>query len=328
MPICIAGMHRSGTSMVASLLHQCGLFLGPDPADYHAEADDNPEGFWEHRGFLHVNDQVLRLLGGGWDFVPDFPAGWEKRPELTHARAEAAQLIGTFAGREPWGWKDPRTSLTLPFWSLLLPNLKVLVCVRNPLEVIRSLQKRGYASFAFGQNLWLRHNRQLLDQLKWDERLVTHTDVYFHDPAGELRRIVDLLGLPVSDRTIQQACSVITAPLRHHRLSQEEMLEAGVSVETLSCYRELCLSAGPVYQRVLGLESGDIDWPPRQPVEELHQARRELRAVRGQVLRLEERLSARRHRWAERLGEAWTWLRQRFSKVRIQGPVIRSRVRK
>ena len=28
-PICIAGAHRSGTSMLARLMHSCGLELGP-----------------------------------------------------------------------------------------------------------------------------------------------------------------------------------------------------------------------------------------------------------------------------------------------------------
>ena len=31
MPICIAGMHRAGTSMVARLLEGCGLDLGGPP---------------------------------------------------------------------------------------------------------------------------------------------------------------------------------------------------------------------------------------------------------------------------------------------------------
>ena len=30
MPLCVTGMHRSGTSMVARLLNVCGLDLGPE----------------------------------------------------------------------------------------------------------------------------------------------------------------------------------------------------------------------------------------------------------------------------------------------------------
>ena len=39
MSVCITGMHRSGTSMVAKLLHESGVYLGSDidlmPADAH-----------------------------------------------------------------------------------------------------------------------------------------------------------------------------------------------------------------------------------------------------------------------------------------------------
>ena len=44
--ICIAGAHRSGTSMLARLLHACGLYLGPKDALMPPQAD-NPDGFWE-----------------------------------------------------------------------------------------------------------------------------------------------------------------------------------------------------------------------------------------------------------------------------------------
>ena len=28
---------------------------------------DNPEGFWEHLGFVALNDELLNALGGAWD---------------------------------------------------------------------------------------------------------------------------------------------------------------------------------------------------------------------------------------------------------------------
>jgi hypothetical protein len=53
MPVCIAGMHRSGTSMVTRLLHMCGLFLGSED-DLYPQAPDNLEGFWEDTHFVRV----------------------------------------------------------------------------------------------------------------------------------------------------------------------------------------------------------------------------------------------------------------------------------
>ena len=45
--VCVAGAHRSGTSMLARLLHSCGLYLGPD-TDLMPGRADNPDGFWEN----------------------------------------------------------------------------------------------------------------------------------------------------------------------------------------------------------------------------------------------------------------------------------------
>ena len=69
MPICIAGMHRSGTSMVTKLLHLCGLYLGEE-SDLMAATLENPEGYWENARFVGVNDDLLAHVGGGWDLAP------------------------------------------------------------------------------------------------------------------------------------------------------------------------------------------------------------------------------------------------------------------
>ena len=66
---CITGAHRSGTSMVARLLHTCGLDLGPK-ADLMPPAFDNPDGFWEKLNFVAMNDELLNELSGAWDLPP------------------------------------------------------------------------------------------------------------------------------------------------------------------------------------------------------------------------------------------------------------------
>ena len=62
MATCIAGMHRSGTSMVARALHEAGLYLGEEP-DLMRPGPDNPEGFWERTEVVAVNDALtVRVL--------------------------------------------------------------------------------------------------------------------------------------------------------------------------------------------------------------------------------------------------------------------------
>src|SRR2546421_263341 len=116
MPVSILGMHRSGTSMVALLLAECGLYLGRE-RDLMPPAPDNPAGFGENVGFVELNERLLAALGGTWDAVPEFGPGWLESRGVGVLQAPAEQLIQSFAGFEPWGWKDPRSSVTFPFWE-------------------------------------------------------------------------------------------------------------------------------------------------------------------------------------------------------------------
>ena len=114
LAVCVAGMHRSGTSMVARILSECGVYLG-ESDELLPPAKDNVAGHFEHQEFVQLNDDVLATLGGAWDVVPPRYAIWRRR-RLEPLRARAASLVERMRPHAPWRWKDPRTSLTLPFW--------------------------------------------------------------------------------------------------------------------------------------------------------------------------------------------------------------------
>lgn len=246
--ICVAGMHRSGTSLVAHLLSLCGVYLGP-PENLSRAGPDNQGGFWEDPGFVELNDNLLAIVHAGWDLPPaDFD--WGPRPELAASFIKATELIERSAAHQRWGWKDPRNSLTLPFWLQLIPNLKVIICLRNPLEVARSLTARNGTSLAFGLNLWREYNLAICSFASKQDRLVTHYEAYFSDPRGELRRVLDFLSIPASDKEIDQACLTATSDLRHHKIPGE-LLAAQASPQIVALYSELCAEAGSVFQSSL-----------------------------------------------------------------------------
>ena len=245
--LCIAGMHRSGTSMVARLLHECGMFLGPED-ELSQPVRDNPTGFWENRAFVRLNEEIMAQFGGRWDDPPTFPVGWEFGLEANPFLERAERLVGQFR-RNNWGWKDPRNSLTLPFWRRLIPDLKVVVCVRNPLEVARSLLLRSDPMTTSGSQLWRIYYRQLLSATLPAHRLVTHYQSYFQNPRAELRRVLDWLDLEASDEAIERACAQISVGLRHHHVITAEVIGADVPDEVLGLYLTLCAEAGPIYQQ-------------------------------------------------------------------------------
>lgn len=246
MPVCITGMHRSGTSMISRLLHDCGLYLGQDE-DLLPPQGDNQAGFWENVYFVAVNEELLFQLESGWDLPPESFDLPEDHPRYQDLAAKTLFLLDQFSNREPWGWKDPRNSLTLPYWETFLPDLKLVICVRNPIEVVKSLSLRNNSSDAFGYNLWLAYNRRLLFTTNPQHRVITHYDSYFIDPLTELRRLMTFLDMPASDETLRKACQTVSSSLRHNLSPGIEEMKAQVPGEVLNLYRAICFEAGPVF---------------------------------------------------------------------------------
>lgn len=204
----------------------------------------NADGYWENRDFVVLNDGILAAHGGAWDMPPALEAGWEQSPDLVPFRLKATDFIERFDLREPWAWKDPRSALTFAFWKSLLPDLKLVVCVRDPREVVRSLQLRGATSHGLGFRLWLFYNQQILEQSSPDDRVLTHYESYFSDSAGELRRLLGRLGLPKDESVVEQAASLPKPGLRHHRADQTGAGIAEIPPEVARLYLQLCSEAG------------------------------------------------------------------------------------
>ena len=239
-PIAIVGMHRSGTSMVAKLLSEAGLYLGPDDA-LMPPASENPEGFFEHLDFVALNDEVLNEAGAGWDCPPPPITDWTTSAFDRH-RERARTLAAPLAGHGVWGWKDPRTSLALPFWVSALGPLRVVLVVRNPLEVVTSLHRRNGFSIALSLTLWQIYAERVLAATTPQDRFVTHFDAWFVDPAAEVRRLIDALELP-GWRDESQVPDP-NATLRHHRKTLDDLRQSGFPSLVVDTYRALCREAG------------------------------------------------------------------------------------
>ncbi len=133
----VIGMHRSGTSLVASILHSAGLDLGDQLMKAHETV--NAKGFWENLEFVRFQESILEKLGHdkyGWTSEIDVhvPPEDEGRVDELLSRNQRDHL---------WGWKDPRTTLFLNYWGKRLPKANFLFVYRPPWEVVDSLYRRG-----------------------------------------------------------------------------------------------------------------------------------------------------------------------------------------
>jgi hypothetical protein len=180
--------------------------------------------------------------------MPELPEGWASRNDLEPFREDASQLIqrmGASAnGSGVWGWKDPRNSITIQFWKSLLPDLRVVVCVRNPLEVAASLQKRNNLSYAASGRLWLQYYRNILENVPRESRIITLFENYFSNPDAELKRLLGALSLPANGQVAPAVRESVKPALRHNQSSLEQLLAAEWNPEIVEIYARLRDEAG------------------------------------------------------------------------------------
>lgn len=142
MPTIILGMHRSGTSLVAGLLSHLGVFMGDDFA-----SSDRLWCSYEDPAFVTINQQILTAAGGSWRKVPSVESIWK----ASHPYNERIQrLIRDRQQHDLWGFKDPRTCLTISMWHhhliLWSPPPRYIVVWRERGAIVSSLLHRAIAT--------------------------------------------------------------------------------------------------------------------------------------------------------------------------------------
>ena len=155
--LCVLGMHRSGTSCLTGSLQEAGLSLG----DFHSWNPHNLKGNRENQQIVDINDQVLASAAAAWDQPPNAEVVW-RECDINAAR----ELFAGYAGLSPFGFKDPRTLLTLAGWKSLFPQMRFIGIFRHPLAVARSLQNRSGMPLEQGLELWYQYNRRLLREYR------------------------------------------------------------------------------------------------------------------------------------------------------------------
>ena len=244
----VTGMHRSGTSMVTQLLSHAGLWLGSEEKLMPAKPD-NPDGFYEHLDIVWIHNALLQQHHGGWDFEPTFTRDWQHADSLSDLKSRAINTCKKISSEQnkhqSWGWKDPRTCFFLPFWQSLMLEMKLIICVRNPLAVAQSIRTRNNNSLPFGLDLWERYNRNLLNHARAGSFIVTHYDSWFIDPQKELSRLINLIGWAGAFKVEELPLKTFIKPsYRHHQTVTLDELKKHCSPSVLQLYKTLCNQAG------------------------------------------------------------------------------------
>ncbi|WP_313655555.1 glycosyltransferase, partial [Planktothrix agardhii] len=160
--IIIAGMHRSGTSLTASLLQNLGVNIGKQlvGVDY-----GNIKGHFENVDFVDFHKSVFKSHD-----IDELGCVFSGEISLTEQQIESAKKLIEINqdSSSAWGWKDPRTTLFLDFWHQLLPQAKFIFVYRSPWEVIDSLYRRATDAILLDHpeiaiQMWSNYNRKILE---------------------------------------------------------------------------------------------------------------------------------------------------------------------
>jgi hypothetical protein len=153
-------MHRSGTSLLASLASRAGIDMG---AELLPGGKGNRHGHFEDPELVRFHEECLSRRG----LAPFRPPEHGVSPFLLEEKRQAEAILDRRRGQGAWGFKDPRTSLFLSLWDELLPDALYLLVYRHPVEVALSLLRRGIdlevqLDPRRAIRAWMTYNRQLL----------------------------------------------------------------------------------------------------------------------------------------------------------------------
>jgi hypothetical protein len=254
-PLIVIGMHRSGTTLLSRLLQRVGVFMG-------ADRNRNEEARFTNA----VNEWWFRQASATWDCpepVDELLADNALRPWLVDyaggiARGPASRrFLGTrrylgcrgldrIAG--PWGWKDPRTTYTLPLWLDLFPGARVVHIARHGVDVAASLKVRRERVIADN----LRRYQRLRRLYHWDPRAPKRRGF---GPQPRCRTLAG--GFDLWEAYVGRARAHVDAlGERAYELQYETLLEQPVAeLERLLAFAGIAATPGDLQAATAGLES-------------------------------------------------------------------------
>jgi len=224
----IVGMHRSGTSLCSGIFNILGGELGDDLI---SAAGDNERGFWENRKIVEANDRILKAMERSWDSPLPLPPQWPSLPAIEEEKTGLVRLLAEeFRDSEVVVIKDPRISRLLPLWLDILSTLKwsprVVLCLRNPLEVADSLTIRNELPSSTSSLLWLRHSLEAEFYSRPFKRQVITYDQMLADWQVAIGPVAQGLGLGdavAAEGIVARIDDFVAASLRHHNYVSEDL---------------------------------------------------------------------------------------------------------
>ncbi len=160
----VLGMHKSGTTLIAQILHHSGISMGERLA---ADVSYDQGNKYEREATFGLN---LAILGKNDVLVLDVDAS--RGQVMSQAQREMMRAIIRDCDQRhagTWGFKDPRACLTWPLWREELPEHRIIGVYREPAEVWPRFKWTGrqgpLKNFAYAWSFlqrWYEHNQGVM----------------------------------------------------------------------------------------------------------------------------------------------------------------------
>lgn len=247
--VCILGMHRSGTSAITRALNYLGIYIGEEE-DMWPPGEDNPAGFWEYKDIVDLSESILRSMNYSWDAGVPLPDHWIENPDLKQFEPELDKIINGFSSKAYWGWKDPRTCLLFPLWNKVLERrdieIKVVLPIRNPIDIARSLKKRDGIPLDAALGVWYNYTLSALVGSKEKQRIIVQYDQLIENYDEELIKIIGglkLRGLTDVHSVSNQLSKFIDPSLRHSASTLQDFQKLPNATREMVSLYEMCIEA-------------------------------------------------------------------------------------
>ena len=197
-PIIVLGAERSGTSVVAEMIHRWGAYAG-EPDKLHAADEHAPRGYWEYLPLWDLLADLGEFSSGASWWDANFQERMKDKASEPRYKRKALELLGEMRkDGKPWFWKDPALCHFLPFWKQLWEDPLYVVTIRHPLgtavswqRIIMPAQLEGDVSFV-PMNLlrWQHMMMQILEHTKEaTHRLFVAYEEVIREPRAQAQRL-------------------------------------------------------------------------------------------------------------------------------------------
>ncbi len=164
-------MHRSGSSLIARLFFEAGANLGNSNTFYPGDKW-NPHGYYEQQKILEINTS---LINGIWNRLAYLKLP-SKKTILKRAVRLSAKIKQSDLEYRDKIIKENRFCITLPAWLEHGAEIeKILICIREPYHVAKSLRQRNKIPLWLGYKLWHEHYQRMQ---KYMDAIPTRTIYY------------------------------------------------------------------------------------------------------------------------------------------------------